>query len=207
MIAETRGAVSLSGPIEVQMGHSVPPVKTAIDHGREPSLRVDVECNQPGDFFGQMRATFGLQRTRALLRAFANEPMPRPLTTREVIKWAAANGAAVNGLGARIGPLTPGKQANMVPLSTDLINAMLLNNAYGAIVLGMDTSNVDTVLVGGRFVKYRRQLDGVDRQRLQQDLNGSREHVLLSAKNSLSPTAPTICNHHTPASLARPPEP
>lgn len=78
----------------MQMGHSVPPVQTATDHGLEPSLSVDVECNQPGDFFGQMRAIFGLQRLRAHERAFANEPMSRLLTMREVIKWATANGAA-----------------------------------------------------------------------------------------------------------------
>jgi 5-methylthioadenosine/S-adenosylhomocysteine deaminase len=32
----------------------------------------------------------------------------------------------------------------------DRINVMSVNNVYGAIVLGMDTSNVDTVFIGGK---------------------------------------------------------
>jgi hypothetical protein len=35
-------------------------------------------------------------------------------------------------------------------LRTDAINVMPVNNAYGAVVLGMDTSNVDTVFIAGR---------------------------------------------------------
>jgi 5-methylthioadenosine/S-adenosylhomocysteine deaminase len=36
-------------------------------------------------------------------------------------------------------------------LRMDQINVMPVNNAYGAIVLGMDTSDVDTVFIGGKL--------------------------------------------------------
>ena len=39
----------------------------------------------------------------------------------------------------------------MILLRADSINVLPLNNAYGSVVLGMDTSNVDTVFVAGQL--------------------------------------------------------
>ena len=87
----------------------------------------------------------------------------------------------VNGLDRRIGSLAPGKQADLVLLSTDAVNVMPLNHAYGAAVLGMDTSNVDTVIVAGTVKKWRGQLVGVDLGRLRLELERSRERLLRAA--------------------------
>jgi cytosine/adenosine deaminase-related metal-dependent hydrolase len=43
-------------------------------------------------------------------------------------------------------------------LRTDQINVMPVNNPYGAVVLGMDTSNVDTVFVAGKMMKSQGRL-------------------------------------------------
>jgi 5-methylthioadenosine/S-adenosylhomocysteine deaminase len=204
LIADSGGSVSLSGPIEMQMGHGSPPVQTALDHGLAPSLSVDVECSQPGDMFGQMRLAFALQRMSVHEAALAGRTPPRLVTTRDIVRWATTNGAAANGLASKVGRLSPGMQADIVILQADRINVMPLNNAYGAIVLGMDTSNVDTVIVAGRLLKREGQLLGVDMHRIKRDLNSSREHVLSTAGYDLSPTAATICNKHTFASLAKP---
>jgi len=64
MIADTGGSVSLSGAIEMQMGHGSPRSRR-IGLRLAPSLSVDVECSQPGDMFGQMRMAFALQRMTA----------------------------------------------------------------------------------------------------------------------------------------------
>jgi len=93
--------------------------------------------------------------------------------------------------------LAPGKQADVILLGTNAINVMPLNNAYGAIVLGMDRSNVDTVIVAGRIVKRHGQLVGVDITALRRRVGEARQHVLTRAGYDLSPTSPTICNHHT----------
>ncbi|HEY3498214.1 MAG TPA: amidohydrolase family protein, partial [Polyangiaceae bacterium] len=62
LIADTGGTVSLAVPIEMQMGHGMPPIQKVLDLGIRPSLSVDVETNQPTDMFTQMRACFALQR-------------------------------------------------------------------------------------------------------------------------------------------------
>ena len=89
-----------------------------------------------------------------------------------------------------------GKQADMVLLRTHRINIMPLNNAYGAVVLGTDTSNVDTLMVAGRIVKLGGQLVGADIGVLQRDIEPSRDRVLGTTCYMSSPTARTICNHH-----------
>ena len=67
---------------------------------------------------------------------------------------------------AKVGTLTPGKEADIVMLRTDLPNTLPFNNAYGAIVTAMDTSNVDTVMIAGKVVKRAGKLVGVDLDRV-----------------------------------------
>ena len=97
---------------------------------------------------------------RALLndRSLKGEKdLPPLLQARDVIEFATLQGARTNGLEAKIGTLTPGKEADIVMLRTDLPNTLPFNNAYGAIVTAMDTSNVDTVFIAGKVGEARRQ--------------------------------------------------
>ena len=60
------------------------------------------------------------------------------------------DGARVAGVGDVTGSLEPGKQADVVVLRTDRPNIFPINDPIGAVVWGMDTSNVDRVIAGGR---------------------------------------------------------
>ena len=62
-----------------------------------------------------------------------------------------------NGLEDKVGTLTLGKQADIVMLRTDRMN-VTLNDPVAAVVVGMDTSNVDTVIVGGHILKRNGRL-------------------------------------------------
>jgi hypothetical protein len=61
------------------------------------------------------------------------------------------------------------------------INVVPVNNAYGAIVLGMDTSNVDTVFISGKLRKWQGRLTGVDTGRIARLATESRDHVVSEA--------------------------
>jgi cytosine/adenosine deaminase-related metal-dependent hydrolase len=99
------------------------------------------------------------------------------LTAREVIAMATVQGARDCALDKKIGTLTPGKEADIVILRADTIDSFPLNNAYGAIVTGMDTSNVDTVIVAGKIVKRHGKLVGVDLARLRKQATQSRDYI------------------------------
>jgi 5-methylthioadenosine/S-adenosylhomocysteine deaminase len=178
MIADTGGHVSIAGPIEMQMNHGVPPFQQALDHGIRPSLSVDVETEMPGELFTQMRTAFGLQRMLALEKQRNGAPAATLLTVRDVIEFATIQGAKANQLDHKVGTLTPGKEADVILLRTNAINVLPVNNAYGAIVLGMDTSNVDTVFIAGKMRKRAGRLVGVDLARIQRLAEESRDYVV-----------------------------
>ena len=178
-IASSGAHVSIAAPIEMQMAHGMPPVQQALDHGIRPSLSVDVETQQPGDMFTQMRSVFALQRMFANERRRTGDPdAPALLSVRDVIEFATRRGALANQLEHKTGTLTPGKQADIIMLRADAINTLPLNNAYGAVVLSMDTSNVDSVFVAGRARKRGGRLLDVDLDRVSRLAAGSRDYIL-----------------------------
>jgi cytosine/adenosine deaminase-related metal-dependent hydrolase len=182
LIKSSGAHVSIAAPIEMEMGHGVPPIQESLDHGIKPSLSTDVETQMPGDFFTQMRSVFTLQRMLLLARQRAGEQkLPPLLTAREVVEFATIEGANDNGLGQKIGTLAPGKEADIIMLRMDQINVMPVNNAFGAIVLGMDTSNVDTVLIRGKIMKREGRLVGVDVAGIRRQVEQSRDYVVGKA--------------------------
>jgi cytosine/adenosine deaminase-related metal-dependent hydrolase len=74
------------------------------------------------------------------------------MSTRDVIRFATVEGARVAGLRGATGSLEPGLAADVVVLRTDRPNIFPVNDPIGAVVWGMDTSNVDWVFAGGRVL-------------------------------------------------------
>ncbi|MBX9843240.1 MAG: amidohydrolase family protein [Xanthobacteraceae bacterium] len=167
LIKDTGGTVSIAGYVETLMGHGNPPTQKAIDLGIRPSLSVDVETSVPNDFFTQMRTIFSLQKNEVWARRLAGQKdAGKFLTAREVLEFATVEGARANGLDKKIGTLTPGKEADIILLRTDLLNTLPINNAVGAVVTSMTAQNVDTVLIAGKVVKRGGKLVGVDMNRI-----------------------------------------
>jgi len=110
-----------------------------------------------------MRTVFSLQKNEVWARRLAGQKEAgKFLTVREVLEFATVEGARANGLEKRCGTLTPGKDADVIMLRTDLLNTMPINNAVGAVVTSMTSQNVDTVLIAGKVVKRGGKLVGVD---------------------------------------------
>ena len=129
----------------------MPPIQSLIDRDIRPGLGVDEERLTPGDLFAQMRATISMQHATVFDRKLAGKAgVPKLMSTRDVLRHATVDGARAAGLGAVTGSLEPGKQADIVVLRTDRPNIFPINDPIGAVVWGMDTSNVDWVFVGGK---------------------------------------------------------
>ncbi len=175
MIVDTGGTVSLASPVEMMMGHGMPPIQKFLDRGLPPSLSVDVETNVPNDMFNQMRSVLALQRTQAAAQGKA------PMTAKDVLAWATRDGAKANGLDAKVGTLTPGKHADIILLRTDRMNVTPLNDPATAVVTGMDTGNVDTVLIAGRVMKRHGELQHVDWPSVRRTAEEGRDHVIAKS--------------------------
>jgi cytosine/adenosine deaminase-related metal-dependent hydrolase len=161
------------------MGHGMPPILEALDHGIRPSLSSDVDATMAQDPFTIMRAAFTLQRLLVLQRRRAGEQnLPPLLTCRDVLEFATIDGARCAGLDGRIGTLTPGKEADIVMLAADRLNVWPLNNAPGAVVNVMNPGHVETVFIAGKARKWRGHLVGVDVPRVLRVVQEARDAVV-----------------------------
>lgn len=152
-IGSAGSSVVLTPAADMAGGMGPPPIQRLIDHGIRPGMGVDHEATAPGDMFAQMRATNSYQHASMFdIKLSGRAGVPQALTTRDVIKYSTADGAAAAGLSVSVGTLEPGKQADILVLRTDLPNIHPVNDPIGAVVWGMDTSNVSWVFVAGEPV-------------------------------------------------------
>ena len=100
------------------------------------------------------------------------------INCQTVLRMATVAGAAAAGLGNKVGMLKVGMEADVILLQARAINTHPMNNAPGTVVTLMDTSNVDTVIIGGKVKKRAGKLVGVDLERLFKKIEMSQEQVL-----------------------------
>lgn len=150
-----------------------------MQYGLRPSLSIDVVTTVPGDMFTEMRCAFACERARLHEAAWEQpEPVKKDvLTARDILKMATINGAHVVLQEDRIGSLTPGKKADVIVINAGSVNLAPLIDAVAAVVLGADVSNVETVLVNGRFVKRDGKLLA-DWERARRLVEASRDSLL-----------------------------
>ncbi|HET6712188.1 MAG TPA: amidohydrolase family protein [Actinomycetota bacterium] len=152
-IAASGASVVVTPSSEMATGHGAPPIQELMDRDLRPGLGIDLERVAPGDMFAQMRETISLQHATVFDRKLMGKgSLPRLMSTRDVIRSATLEGARATGLAGVTGSLEPGMQADLIVLRTDRPNIWPINDPIGAVVWGMDTSNIDRVLVGGRTV-------------------------------------------------------
>ena len=149
-IAASSTAVALTPASDMANGAGFPPMQQLIDRGIRPGLGVGDERLAPGDIFAQMRAAISAQHARSFeLKLAGKGGVPNLLGTRDVLRYATVDGARAAGLSALTGSLSSGKRADIILLRTDRPNIAPVNDPIGAVVWGMDTSNVDWVFVDG----------------------------------------------------------
>jgi cytosine/adenosine deaminase-related metal-dependent hydrolase len=138
-----------------------------IDRSIRPGLGIGDEALAPGDAFAQMRAAISAQHARSFdLKLAGKGGVPNLLSTRDVIRYATIEGARAVGLSSVTGSLSAGKRADVIVLRTDRPNIAPVNDPIGAVVWGMDTSNVDWVFVNGApLVEHGRVTADVARAR------------------------------------------
>jgi 5-methylthioadenosine/S-adenosylhomocysteine deaminase len=161
-LAESKTPVSMSPFTEMRTGFGIPPVGSFLRAGVPVSLSVDttILCGN-ADMFAIMKAIEnvedGLQKSE-----FA-------ITTQRVLEMATIDGAHALGLADQVGSLTPGKRADIILVRTTDVNMMPFTVPVRMIVQAAQPSNVDTVIVDGRFLKRAGKLTTIDLVKLARD--------------------------------------
>jgi 5-methylthioadenosine/S-adenosylhomocysteine deaminase len=182
LMKDSGGQISICAPIDMTMGHGVPAIQIALDHGFRPSLSSDHPCAIGTDFFTVMRTTATLQRMQVLERKRAGEQnLPALLSCRDMLEFATISGARCANLDAKVGTLTPGKEADLVVLKADQLGVWPLNNAAVTAVNLMNPNHVESVFIAGKARKWRGSLVGVDVARVVRMVAEARDGVFKRA--------------------------
>jgi 5-methylthioadenosine/S-adenosylhomocysteine deaminase len=146
---------------EMTQGHGFPITGKVRAAGGLLSLGVDLESVLSGDMFTVARMALGMQRALdndASRRETGAIPETSTITTREALGWITIDGARALGIDARIGSLTPGKQADVTVLRADELNLWPVHDPVSTVVMQAGPRNVESVMIAGEFLKRSGQL-------------------------------------------------
>lgn len=141
---------------EMTQGHGFPIVGKLRPHNGVISLGVDLESVLSGDMFTVARMALGMQRSMDNAESREVEgtiPETSTISTEEALRWITIDGAKALGLEHKIGSLTPGKQADVLLLESNLINMAPVHDPVATVVMQASLANVDSVMVAGEFLK------------------------------------------------------
>jgi len=162
LLADTKTPVSLSPYTEMRTGFGIPPVGAFLRAGITVSLSVDttILCGN-ADMFAIMKAIENLEN--------GLQTSEFAITPQRVLEMATIDGARALGLADQVGSLTPGKRADILLVRTGDVNMMPFTVPARMIVQAAQPSNIDSVIVDGRFLKRNGKLTTIDLARLARD--------------------------------------
>lgn len=169
LLADRGLSFTVTAESEMQMSFGKPLTGRLRAHGLPVSIGTDVESDVSGDMFTAMRMTLQAQRLVDTIEAMERTgkgPETITVTCRDALRWATIDGARMAGMDARLGSLSPGKQADLVLLDAMGLNMVPVVDPVASIVLQAGPGNVDTVLIGGKIVKRAGRLcyEGLERR-------------------------------------------
>lgn len=162
LLAETKTPVSLSPYTELRTGFGITPVGSFLRAGVPMSLSVDttILCGN-ADMFAIMKAIEnienGLQKSEFGISA------------QRVLQMATIDGARALGLADQVGSLTSGKRADLILVRMTDVNMLPFTVPANMIVQAAQPSNIEAVMVDGRFLKRDGRLTTIDMAQLARD--------------------------------------
>ncbi|MBB5084884.1 amidohydrolase family protein [Nonomuraea endophytica] len=179
MLADADATLSSTPAVEIGLGSSFSIVRRAVKLGLRVGWGCDIVTYTDADLLGQMRLGYQLtcyldsEEERSQGRDGRRRPGIPTLTAREVLRMATVYGARALGLSARIGSLTPGKEADVI-----LVKGGSLADPAAHVLMQCNGRDVDTVLVAGEVRKRAGQHVGLDPERSGALIDAARAHVL-----------------------------
>ena len=156
LIASSGGTVTITPSTDMLMQFGTyPATGRALERDIVSGLGVDTICSAGTDLFSEMRLALAAERSRANAESLARNEMVHEvaLHQRDMLRLATLSGAQVLGLADHTGSLTPGKQADITVIDMRSPHLDGFGDPVAMLGLGAGPADVETVLVGGEFVK------------------------------------------------------
>ena len=120
-------------------------------------LSHDATSLNPTSMFDQMRLAWHIAT------GVPGTPLEKMrLTQTQCLEMGTINGAKAMGIADKTGSLVPGKRADIILLRASDINMLPFQDGHSAVLHSANTSNVDTVIVDGKVLKFGGRILGVN---------------------------------------------
>jgi cytosine/adenosine deaminase-related metal-dependent hydrolase len=191
LMAKTGAVLSTSMQVEQSLGYSVTALSRAVAAGVRTTNSIDSLTMVNPDLLGEARATYNVtraqdgqrERDEGRLPLYRREHMPF-LTSRDVLALITSEAARALGMWDSIGSLAPGKQADIVLLSTGPFGRGV-GDAAVHVVTQAHAGNVDTVLIAGTVHKRGGLPVGSDPEGVYELNMAARDHYLEGLRSTL----------------------
>jgi len=186
MVLDAGCTITATDLAEMLNSERIAMIGRVLKHGGFVSLGTDVCPYFNSSMLWEMRHAFSHQRETDNRELHARGAWPsehHATRTRDALEWATLGGARALRMDARIGSITPGKQADVVLIDTRTMNlfpAVPGGDPAHAVVMYAEASDVDSVMIAGRFVKRGGKLlfPAPRLAKLQADLLASRQRIM-----------------------------
>jgi len=159
----------------MKLASGVAPVPAFLKAGVKVGIGTDgVASNNDLDLFDEIRSA-------AFVHKLSNDD-PTVLNARAALEMATIGGARVLGMDHLIGSIEIGKRADIIIVDMDQPHAHPVFNIYSLIVYSMRGSDVETVLVDGRLMVFKRKLVTLDLGRLYQKIDQLARKITEASK-------------------------
>jgi len=173
-LASAGTAVSISPFTELLIGYGLTRTRDFRAAGIRCGLSADTTMlSGNADMFATMKLTLAVEN------GIAHDEFA--LTARQVLALATIDGARSMGLEADIGSLRPGKRADIILVSPAAPNVAVFTDPARMLVTAAQPANVDTVIVGGRFLKRSGALTTLDPGQVSREAQAALAKVLRRA--------------------------
>ncbi|MEM3341720.1 MAG: amidohydrolase family protein, partial [Thermoplasmata archaeon] len=133
----------------LKLASGIAPVKEYLDAGINVSIGTDGSASNNNLVMLEEAALAAM-----LQKYITNDP--RSITREEALEMITINGAKAMGMEKYFGSLEKGKQADLVVISTSAPHMVPLHSPLSNILYASNCSDIDSVMVAGRFVMENR---------------------------------------------------
>jgi 5-methylthioadenosine/S-adenosylhomocysteine deaminase len=175
MLQKAGAVVSHNPTANLKLASGIAPVARMLELGVTVAIGTDGPgSNNDLDMFEEMRL--------AALIAKVNPPDPTAVTARQALKMATINGAKALGIDAIAGSLEVGKSADVITVDARPIHNLPRfrfnpESVYSQLVYASKASDVQDVMVMGRWLMRDRSLLTVDLEVMQHEIDAYAERV------------------------------
>jgi cytosine/adenosine deaminase-related metal-dependent hydrolase len=185
VLVDAGATFTVTAEIELQICYGDPLSRRLLERGVPFSIGTDIESAFAPDMLACTRFTLQTERhftSMAMLAKTGERPHPIPITVRDALGWATAEGARMVRLGDRTGTLEPGKAADLILLRRGDLNLSGAFDPCHAVVGYAHPGNIDTVMVGGTLHKQGGRMLRADLPALQEALAASGARIFRDFK-------------------------